>query len=41
MTDKNTPEDKDFEYTTGMDIADSIGLILLCLAVVMAVFFLK
>jgi hypothetical protein len=41
MTDKNTQEDKDFEYTTGMDIADSLGLIVLCVAVVAMLLFGK
>ena len=32
-TPVETPED---EYTTGMDIADSIGLIALCVLIVLA-----
>jgi hypothetical protein len=36
---KQTNTDKDFEYTIGMDIADSIALIV-CMALVCLVFFI-
>lgn len=31
-------EEKDFKYTTGMDIADSVVLIVLCALILLVVF---
>jgi hypothetical protein len=36
---KQPKEEKDFEYTAGMDLADSIGLIVVC-ALLCIVFFI-
>ena len=34
---KKEHTDEDFEYTTGVDIADSIGLALICMCLILAI----
>lgn len=34
---KKEHTDEDFEYTTGVDIADSIGLALICVCLLLAI----